>query len=229
MQKYKLVYEVEKEEQIISLKGTDDNYSNETEICYIDKFTTVFENEVECIKYLYDNKIIPNTNGSLHIRRPKGSVNVEKVIYNDEALRNLSIKLIYQLKNGKKTRLPQITELHACIGPTIRFFMDNENAVKLLNDEHNYKKSFNDFVVHLNGYLKFKNQTSYTPEEIAERERCRKNIYKLLESYDLVRELKIWIYEYKNGIKINKKYQNWKNPYEIYEKNFDIEEENKQK
>lgn len=228
MQKYKLVYETKDIQQLIALKGVDDNYTTEFEICFIDKFTTVYRDEQECINYLYKNQIIDSTNGNLYIRRPKGNVNVEKVIYNDEALRNLSSKLISQLKNGKRTRLPQISELHACIGPTIRFFMDNDNAVKILNEEKNFKKSFNDFVVNLNGYLKFKDQTSYTPGEIAEREKYRNNIYKLLENYDLTRELKVWIYEYKSGKKINSKYQNWKNPYEKYEKQFD-EEKNNQK
>ena len=229
MQKYKLVYEVEKEEQIICLIGTDDSYSNEVEICYIDKFTTVFKHEQECIKYLYDKKIIINPNGTLHIKRPKGKVDVEKILYDDEAFRNLSCRLISQLKNGKRTRIPQISELFACVGPTIRFFSENDYALKLLNKEYNFKTSFNEFVTNLNGYLKFKDQSSFTPEEIAEREKYRNKMYKLAENYDLVRDLKIWISEYKKGKKSEIRNSNWKNPYEIYDKKTDDEDENKQK
>jgi hypothetical protein len=54
-------------------------------------------------------------------------------------------------------------------------------------------------------------------------------MYKLAENYDLVRDLKIWISEYKKGKKLEIRNSNWKNPYEIYDKKIDDEDENKQK
>lgn len=224
MQKYKFVYETDDEQVEILLPGKTENYEKELESCFIDKYTTIFENEHECVNHLYSKHIIPNNNGSLHIRRPNGKVDALSIIFNDEKLRMVSCKLISQLKNSGISRLPQTSELNSCIGPLIKFFIEDENALKELNKTFCYKKDIKELVDNLNGYLSYQGKNFLEPFEVERRNVFQNNIYSQLRNYDLLRELKTWIIEYKKG---NKKVSSstWKNPYEKFEREKEEREE----
>ncbi len=220
MQKYKLIYENENEICEIPLRRYHENYESELEICFIDAFTTVFQDEEECIKHLYDKNFVPDKKGSLYIKRPNGKVSSLDIIYNNLDFREISYKLEQSLRNGDTSRLPQTSELNSCTGPLIRYFIDDEKAFEVLKKTFGYKKDNIEFLKHLDLYLGLLGKGFYTPEEMFKRENERKYIYSKLSNYNFLRELLVWTSKYKNGkiIISLKEHSTWKNPYEEYER-----------
>lgn len=220
MQKYKLIYENGNNIFEIPLRRYNQNYETEIEICFIDAFTTVFQDEEECIKNLYEKNLIPDKKGSLFIKRPNGKVSSLDIVYNNLDFREISYKLEQSLRNSDTSHLQQTSELNSCTGPLIRYFMDDEKAFEVLKKTFGYKKDNIEFLKHLNSYLELVGRGFYTPEEKARRESERKYIYSKLSNYNFLRELLVWTSKYKDG-KITIQYKvnsNWKNPYEEYER-----------
>lgn len=214
MQKYKLIYKSDQGTKEIVLKGSSENYESAVELCYIDAFTTIYQNLNECIQYLYQNKIITSTNGKLCIIRSKGEVEVHPIFYNDSDIRILSLEVSKKLRQHSKSSLSETKEYKKCAGEIIRFFYDNDKAFEQLKKSFYTSKSFINI---FEEYLTYKEHSAYyTPEEIDYREKIRKNLYNILKNYDIIRELKMWINNYQNSSK--KTSSSWKNPFEEYER-----------
>lgn len=217
MEKYRLVYETEQEQIEIYLKGKDNEYTNLLELCFIDAFTTVYENQLECIAYLRDKGIIESLNGKLHIKRGKGKEIATQIFYKDDDLRNLSLEVCQKMRAGHKAGLSETKEYKKCSADIIRFFYSDEEAVATLNKSF-YAKKLKLFVENLKGYLEYKyHDAFYEPGEIARREKFRNNIYSSLKNYETLRELKIWISAYINSAKRMGSLSR-KNPFEEYER-----------
>ena len=105
MQKYKLVYETETEEVVIPIKVKDETYEGEVEICFIDKITTIFENEKELLNQLCENNLISSNNGKLHIKRPNGKVDAMGIIYDDN-----KFELSFEISNILIERNKEVRE-----------------------------------------------------------------------------------------------------------------------
>lgn len=217
MQKYKLVYETETEEVVIPIKVKDETYEGEVEICFIDKITTIFENEKELLNQLCENNLISSNNGKLHIKRPNGKVDAMGIIYDDNKFREVSYNAIQQFKKSGSLKLKKTTEVDGCIGVTIRFFIEDERALDILNKTFCYKNDIKELVKNLNGYLSYKDKTILEVWEVSDREKFRNNLYSQLRNYNLLRELIVWIHEYKKGGKKIKYSSTWQNPYEKFE------------
>lgn len=229
MQKYKLVYDLDDYQKEIPIMYEENKYATELEICFIDKVTTVFKNEMEFIENLKSKGLISDVGGSLHIRRPKGKVDALDIIYDDSIFRSVSYKAIQQVKQHNSLRLPTTSEVQSSIGLTIRFFMEDERALKLLNKTFTYREQVRELVNNLNEYLSYNNRTSFEMSEVYQREKYREKIYSQLKSYNLLREVRLWIQDYKLGKKSSYSSSSWTNPYEKYERNKEEQEEKNNK
>lgn len=220
MQKYKLVYENESDFYEIPLQRYNDSYETELEICFIDSFTTVFEDDQDCIRYLYEKDCIPDKDGFLSIKRPNGKVQALDIIYNNLDFRKVSYKLIQSLRTTDTSHLQQTSELNSCTGPLIRYFIDDKTALETLKKTFGYKEDHVEFLKHLIPYVGLIDKGFYTPEEVAIRNRERKYIYSKLFNYNFLRELLVWVEKYKNDkiVTQSKTNSHWKNPHEVYEK-----------
>lgn len=229
MQKYNLVYEHDDEQFNIALPGKTGDGELELESCFIDVYTCKFKNEHECLSDLYRRGIISNTDGSLHIKRPKGRVDAIEIIFNDEKFVEVSYILAAQLKKKNTSTLPESRDLNICIGQFIDFFSENKKALEILNKTFCYKENNKKFVEHLTNYIKYSDRTITFLEPFeAERKNIGQiNIYKRLKNYDLLREVKVWIQEYPRASR-KQYFSKWQNPYEKFEmEQEEREEQNK--
>lgn len=130
MKKYRLVFNNNdtKSQQTIFLKGIND-YEEVVELCFIDKFTTEFENELSCINYLKSKNIITTENGSLSILLPNGSVKSETVIYGKKF--NIFSKEISDKKRSgiNEPRLSETYEQKKMSSMIINFFYNDNVAL----------------------------------------------------------------------------------------------------
>lgn len=225
MKKYKLVFKnyENNELEIILLKGMDD-YEECVELCFIDKFTTQFENEQECIKYLKNKNIITSEKGSLQIVRPKGLVNACTVMYKN-VFKQFSKEICEKRIYGKSSVLSETYEQKEISSYIIKYFISNKKALSDLGKTYFNNKRIIEL---LEKYSILSIPKGWRePEEVQISISTKEEIKKLLKNYNIIRDLYIWIQQ--NEIYLKKqKFHGYesdsiiKNPYEEYEKKNNI-------
>lgn len=218
MQKYRLVYETEKEQIDIMLIGKGELLNSILEISFIDEFTTLFENEQKCIEYLYQKNIIQNTNGKLVIKRPKGKVPACDVIYDDNEFNQVAKQNSAQLKQTEKaSKLRETSIVVKCQSNIIKFFYNEEEAIQAFKQAFYFRSKA--LVDNLEGYLAYKNHEAfYEPGETERRDRFKREAKSILRNYQVLRNVYVWITKYS---KTPEKTYSGVNPFEEYERKQD--------
>lgn len=220
MKKYRLVFNNNdtKSQQTIFLKGIND-YEEVVELCFIDKFTTEFENELACINYLKSKNIITTENGSLSILLPNGYVKSETVIYGKKF--NIFSKEISDKKRSgiNEPRLSESYEQKKMSSMIINFFYNDNVALSEFCKTNFKNKNFSKL---LKEYIELNVPKGWRePSEMANLISKKRKVSSMLQKYEILRNSYIWITEYQlyyskkfNGYKSESKV---KNPYEEYE------------
>lgn len=220
MKKYKLVFmdNDTKSQQIILLKGIND-YDEIVDLCFIDKFTTEFENEFLCINYLKNKNIITTENGSLAILLPNGYVKSETILYD----KNFNI-LSKEISNKKRSGInnPRLSETHEqkkISSMIISFFYNDKNALSNFCKTNFKNQKFNKL---LKEYIELNAPKGWRePSEMANLISTKRKVCSMLQNYEILRNTYIWMTEYQ--LYNSKKFAgyssklNIKNPYEEYE------------
>ena len=223
MIKYSLIFNNcdTNENQKISLKSKNE-YEDAMEICFIDRFTSQFIDEMSCIEYLFSKKIISSENGYLSICKPNGLKQATGIIYDDGNFKNFA-KEICDKKNAgfNVVRLDETILQKQVRSQIINFFNDDKEAlnsfVKTFFEGKNFSKLLKEYI-DLNvpkGWIE--------PGEYTRINSIRMSIYSMLRNYELLREIYLWIrdyqlYQYKQKFSGYQSDSNVKNPYEEYEK-----------
>lgn len=223
MQKYKLIFNNRdtNKQEIIVLNGLND-YEEITELCFIDKFTSVFKNELECVEYLKSKNLIDSLNGHLSILRPTGEVSAESILYNNNYFKFFSKEICDKKRSGiANPRLVETYEQKEVCNKIINYLKNEKQALNYFNKTYFQSKKF---VQLLNKYFEISVPKGWTePGEQVMINSIKKEVYSMLKNYETLRSVYIWIQEYKIN-REKKQFQGYnsnikvKNPYEEYEK-----------
>lgn len=220
--KYRLVFKGKDNlNENIFLSGIND-YEDIVDLCFIDKFTSVFKNESECIEYLKSKNLINSINGHLSILRPAGEVSAETILYNNNYFRIFSKEICDKKRLGVNTsHLTETHEQKELKSKIINYFKDDKQAFQQFKKTYFGSKKF---PLLLDKYFELSVPKGWTePGEQARIISIQKEVYTMLKNYKILRSIYVWIDEYKN-YQLKKQFQGYnsnstvKNLYEEYEK-----------
>lgn len=137
MQKYKLVFKskTDSKESTILLKGINEEYCEDNEVCFIDAFTSAFEKEQDCLDYLKQHQII-SEDGILFLKRPNGTEIAADVIYASPYFRTLILEVCKKKRQGTRTTLSETMEYKKVSSEIVSYLYQNDKAAS------DFEKSF---------------------------------------------------------------------------------------